>query len=171
MSALTSHASPGCAAILYTTTGRRVWYRCDPSTHHVVVSDESGQTLRVFGGWGRGPGRLDTPLDLAFVQPAFAGERLPAGHADAIWVAVADYGNRRVQVFELDGAVVGEVVLDGRGGEPWPPTALTWRAPVLEVEGVEGSRTGIHLSGALLAGTAARRERQPPVHSGVEARH
>lgn len=172
MSVLCTHPSPGCAAILFASTGRRLWYRCDPSTHHVVVTDESGETVRAFGGHGRGPGRLDTPLDVAFVQPQFAGEHLPADCADAVWVAVADYGNRRVQVFELDGAVVGEVVIDGDGDRPWPPAALAWQAPVLEVSGVEGARTRVHLSGALLAGTRARAEQhRRPAPFGVEARH
>jgi len=171
MSVVCTHPTAGCAVILFASTGRRLWYRCDPATHHVVVTDESGETVRAFGGHGRGAGRLDTPLDVAFVQPQFAGERLPADSADAVWVAVADYGNRRIQVFELDGALVGEVVLDADGDRPWPPAALAWRAPVLEVEGLEGARTRVHLSGALLAATAAAGDRRRPEPFGVEARH
>jgi hypothetical protein len=172
MSVLCTHPAAGVAAILFGATGRRLWYRCDPRTHHVVVTDDGGNAVRAFGGHGRGPGRLDTPLDLAFVQPQFAGEHLPADSADAIWVAVADYGNRRVQVFELDGAVVGEVMLDGDDSRAWPPAAVAWRAPVLEIEGVEGARLRVHLSGALLAGTSARAERaRRPQAVVVEARH
>jgi hypothetical protein len=172
MNVVCTHPSPGCAAILFASTGRRLWYRCDPATHHVVVTEESGETVRAFGGHGRGAGRFDTPLDLTFVQPQFAGEHLPADCADAVWVAVADYGNRRVQVFELDGAVVGEVVVDGDGDRPWPPAALAWRAPVLEVEGLDGARTRVHLSAALLAGMSAQGERhRRPLLVDTEARH
>lgn len=172
MNVVCTHPSPGCAVILFEATGRRLWYRSDPDTHHVVVSDESGRTVRAFGGRGSSPGRLDTPLDVTFVQPQFAGEHLPATSPDAVWLAVADYGNRRVQVFELDGAVVGEVTVDGAGDTPWPPAGLTWLAPVLEVEGVEGARTRIHLSGALLAGTTARAARgDRPQPAATEARH
>lgn len=172
MNVVCTHPSPGCAVILFEATGRRLWYRCDPATHHVVVSDEAGRTVRAFGGRGSGSGRLDTPLDVTFVQPQFAGEHLPASSPDAVWLAVADYGNRRVQVFELDGAVVGEVTVEGAGESPWPPAGLTWHAPVLEVEGVEGARTGIHLSGALLAGTAAGTTgARRPQAAATEARH
>ena len=172
MKVLCTHPAPGCASILFASTGRRLWSRCDPLTHHVVVTDDAGRTVRAFGGHGRAAGRLDTPLDVIFVQPQFAGEHLPADSAEAVWVAVADYGNRRVQVFELDGAVVGEVILDGDDHRPWPPAALAWRAPVLEVAGVEGAKTRVHLSGALLAGTSARAERaRRPQPFGLEARH
>jgi hypothetical protein len=156
MKVLCTHPATGTAAIRFGSTGRRLWYRCDPITHHVVVTDDRGRTVRAFGGYGRAPGRFDTPLDVTFVHPQFAGEHLPTDSADAVWIAVADYGNRRVQVFELDGAVVGEVAPDGDEGTPWPPAGLTWNAPVLEIEGVEGARTRVHLSGALLAGTTAR---------------
>ncbi len=91
-----------------------------------------------------------------FVRPQFAGEQLPADSADTVWMAVADYGNRRVQVFELDGTVVGELHVDGSDGRRWPPTALSWRGPVLEITGVEGARTAVHLSAALLANEPAR---------------
>ena len=74
--------------------------------------------MRVFGGFGRKAGALDSPLDVVFVRPEFAGERLPVDSADAVWVAVADYGNRRVQVFELDGTVVGEFAVDGPAARP-----------------------------------------------------
>jgi hypothetical protein len=165
------HPEPGRASIVFDTTGRRLDYRADPITHHVVDTDDAGRAVRAFGGHGRGAGCMDTPLDLVFVRPQFTGEHLP-GDADAVWLAVADYGNRRIQVFELDGAVVGEVGLEGTDQAPWPPCALHWRAPVLEVEGVEGRRTSLHLSGALLANVSARGERTrlAPV-VGLEARH
>ncbi len=156
MSVSYQHPAPGMSTIVFGSTGRHLRYRCDTLGHRIVVTDESETVVRVFGGFGRKPGGLDTPLDVVFVQPEFAGERLPMESADAVWVAVADYGNRRVQVFELDGAVVGEFAIEGPGNGGWVPTRLTWRSPVLEVEGVEGARTVVHLSAALLAGAGHR---------------
>ena len=62
-----------------------------------------------FGGRGSGPGQFDTPLDVVFVAPEFQGEGLPDDAPEAAWLAVADYGNRRVQIFDLDGCFVGAV--------------------------------------------------------------
>ncbi|MGE0813487.1 MAG: hypothetical protein AB7O28_16165 [Vicinamibacterales bacterium] len=157
MSLVCTHPAPGTGTIFYGTTGVTLRYRCDTVGHRVVVSDEAGRIVRAFGGFGRAPGCLDTPLDLAFVRPEFAGERLPFDMPDAVWLAVADYGNRRVQILELDGAVVGSISVEARDGGPWRPTGLAWRAPVLEIEGIEGARTKVHLSAALLAGTEAPR--------------
>lgn len=169
MSLAYAHPAPGMSTIFFPSTGRHLRYRCDPVGHRIVVTDETGEVVRVFGGLGRKAGALDTPLDLVFVQPAFAGERLPVDSADAVWVAVADYGNRRVQVFELDGSPVGEFSLDASDGTPWSPTGLVWRSPVLEVEGLDGARTAVHLSAALLAG-AGRTTFSRSVPGG-EARH
>jgi YD repeat-containing protein len=153
MSVLCSHPAPGTATILFGASGRRHWYRCDTIGHRIVVTDDEGQVLRVFGGFGRAPGSFDTPLDVVFVRPEFAGERLPLDSPDATWLAVADYGNRRVQIVELDGTLVGVITLDAADGGLWPPTALAWRAPVLDVEGIEGAKVPVHLSAALVAST------------------
>jgi len=136
-----------------TTFGPLV-YRLDAVTHRVIVSNREGQTLFAFGGYGSQPGQLNTPLDLVLVSPAFHGEHLPEATLDALWIAVADYGNRRVQVFDLDGCVVGAVGVSRalRGG----PCRLTWRSPVLDVEYPDGYRSTMHLAGALLHVT------QPP---------
>jgi hypothetical protein len=168
MSVFCGHPAPGTSTILFTSTGRHLRYRCDALAHRIVVSDDTGQVVRVFGGHGRRPGCLDTPLDVVFVRPEFAGEHLPIDSADAVWVAVADYGNRRVQIFELDGGLVGEVAVDAPDGSRWTPTALTWRSPVLELEGIEGARTAVHLSAALLAGGTPFTSR---LGSSSEARH
>lgn len=154
-----AHPAPGMSTICFTATGLRLRYRVDTLGHRVVVTDDRDEIVRVFGGYGRAAGSFDAPLDVVFVRPEFAGERLPLDSADAVWVAVADYGNRRVQVFELDGTPVGEFTVEGPCGAVWTPTWLSWRSPLLEVEGLEGASTVVHLSAALLAsgGTALPR--------------
>lgn len=172
MSIYCDHPTQGSGSIFFPKTGMHFLYRCDTHGHRVVVTDDAGRVVRAFGGWGRKPGCLDTPLDLVFVRPQFAGEHLPADSADAVWVAVADYGNRRVQIFELDGTVVGELHVDGSDGLRWPPTGLSWRGPVLEITGIEGLRTAVHLSAALLANEPAQAQRGRLLPStAVGARH
>jgi len=133
---------------------RNLTFRCDPSMHRVIVSTPNGDIVLEFGGYGSQPGAFDTPIDAALVKPEFFGEpSFPAvGGDDDIepWIAVADYGNRRVQVFELDGALVGIIDGDLLGGADGRPCGLRWRDPVLEVEGVDGARTRLHLGAALL---------------------
>lgn len=163
MSVLCGHPAVGTATIFYGTTGRHYRYTCDAIGHRILVTDEEGELVRGFGGFGRRAGQLDTPLDLVFVRPEFAGERLPVDSPDATWLAVADYGNRRVQVFEVDGALVGEAVLDAPDGGRWTPTRLTWHSPLLQVEGIEGARLSVHLSAALLAGVSRTPQRTRPV--------
>ncbi len=147
------HTAPGVATVTLGTTGRRLTYRCDADAHRVSVCDEFGRTTLEFGGPGSGPGLFDTPIDLTFVRPEFAGERLPACGPGAVWLAVADYGNRRVQILELDGVHIGTVELESTIAIG-PPCGLHWRAPLLEIEGVEGARTAVHLTAALLGSTS-----------------
>lgn len=172
MSVSYQHSAPGTSTIFFGATGLQLRYRCDTLGHRIVVTDEAGEVVRVFGGFGRKAGALDSPLDVVFVRPEFAGERLPVDSADAVWVAVADYGNRRIQVFELDGTVVGELHVDGSDGLRWPPTGLAWRGPVLEILGIEGARTSVHLSAALLASERQQLGRHRLLPSvAVGARH
>jgi hypothetical protein len=145
------HRAAGVATVRFGEAGRRLTYRCEPHTHQVTVEDDFGRVLMAFGGRGRAAGSLDTPLDLAFVRPTFSGERLPAAGLDGLWVAVADYGNKRIQVFELDGVHVGTVDLSDQPGLG-APCSVAWQSPLLEIEGVEGARTRIYLSAALLCG-------------------
>lgn len=133
--------------------GKRLTYRCEPELHRVAACNEFGDVVLSFGGLGRGLGRLNTPLDVAFVRPEFFGEVLPVAGPDAVWLAVADYGNRRVQLFELDGAYVATIDTDS-DGTIGAPCSLAWRAPILEVEGLEGARARVHLTAALLCGTS-----------------
>ena len=169
MSVTFGHPAAGMSTIFFPSTGLRLRFRCDPIGHRIVVTDDSDAVVRVFGGFGRRIGALDSPLDVVFVRPEFAGERLPVDSADAVWVAVADYGNRRIQVFELDGSSVGQFSIDAPDGTPWTPTGLVWRSPVLEVEGLDGARTAVHLSAALLAGAGTGADNRP--RPGSEARH
>jgi hypothetical protein len=137
---------------------RSFTYQCDPARHRVTVTDAHGFVVLEFGGFGRQPGAFDTPIDATLVMPEFFGESMfedAITKADDVqpWLAVADYGNRRVQIFELDGALVGvidEDVLGEADGGPCRPCGLVWRDPVLEVEGVDGRRVRLHLGAALL---------------------
>jgi len=163
MSIHLEHPAHGVAMVGFGPSGRRLTYRTDTDGHRVTVHDDFGRLQLAFGGCGRGPGALHTPLDLAFVHPTFPGERLPLCGPDAIWLAVADYGNRRLQIFEIDGAHVGTVALDDQPGIG-APCGLTWRNPVLEIEGIEGAHALLYLSAALLhstedSGSIARRPR------------
>jgi hypothetical protein len=133
-------------------------FRCDSQAHRVVVTDADGRVVLEFGGFGRQPGAFDTPIDATLVMPEFFGEP-PFGHDDVRngsvtpWLAVADYGNHRVQIFELDGTLVGvidEDILGDAAGRPCRPCGLVWRDPVLEIEGVDGGKTRLHLGAALL---------------------
>lgn len=150
MTIQTEHPATGLARVDLGVPRRRLTYCCDPNGHRVTVADEFERVVFAFGRRGRGPGQFRTPMDVVFVRPETVGECLPPVGPDAVWLAVADYGNRRVQVFELDGAFVGEVKVEdeGRFG---PPCGLEWRPPYLHIEGVEGARAQVHLAAALLA--------------------
>lgn len=83
-------------------------YVADESAHRVRVYDPSGAHLADWGGFGRGPGQLDRPAGLAL------------GPKDG-FLYVADSGNQRVQWFDGDGQVKGQLPLDnsaGPGGTP-----------------------------------------------------
>jgi len=65
-------------------------------------------------------------------------------------------------VLELNGAVVGCVPTDIGDDAIGAPCGLQWRRPLLEIEGTDGKRSSMHLSGALLwsstqSATAPRR--------------
>ena len=151
MSVRIEHPSTGVATVSLGVAGKRLTYRCEPELHRISVIDEFGRSVMAFGGLGRGLGRLNTPLDIVFVRPEFFGEVLPVSGPDAVWLAVADYGNRRVQIFELDGAYVASIEMTG-DVKVGAPCALAWRSPVLEIEGLEGARARVHLTAALLCG-------------------
>src|SRR5258706_2945430 len=83
-------------------------YLCDPDNHAIDVLDGSGQPVFSFGGQGCGPGQLDTPVDVAILT--LDGSEI-ASASDAV-LAVAERGNNRVQLFELDGGWLG-IIEDG----------------------------------------------------------
>jgi hypothetical protein len=124
------------------------FYVCDPGAHTIHVLDQERRPLFSFGGFGSGLGQFDTPTDVVIVRLETAD---PA--VDAELLVVADHGNHRLQMFELDGAVIGEI--GGHAGHwttagvpepigspffrlgdvpPLPfPSRLEWRAPYLDV--------------------------------------
>jgi hypothetical protein len=141
----------GGAATVHLSTGETLTYRCEPDLHRIIVCDSNGRLRFGFGGRGSGPGQFETPLDVVLVAPEFDGEGLADDAQDAAWLAVADYGNRRVQIFDLDGCFIGTVAdADREDNESGPPCRLTWRAPTLAVDGVDGGRSVMHLTAALL---------------------
>lgn len=157
-----AHPEPGIATVGFGSTGRGLTYRTDAETHRVTAHDDFGRVQFGFGGLGRGPAALDTPLDLTCIDPTFPGEHLPIGSPFAVWLAVADYGNRRVQIYELDGAHVGVITLADQPAVV-APVRLRWSNPVLHIEGVEGARTSVYVTAALLhdaAGTVSWRPRE-----------
>jgi hypothetical protein len=169
MSPTASHDwSEAGAATLELSTGERVTYRCEPDLHRITVRDSRGFLRFAFGGRGTGEGQFDTPLDVVLVAPEFQGEGLRPDAPESAWLAVADYGNRRVQILELDGCFVGTVADNGdRFGSP---CRLAWRAPTLVVEGVDGARNVMHLSAALLFASTRYRNVRPTFRTVVTSR-
>lgn len=155
MSITLATSAAASAIVRHARTGQQRVYACDAAAHLVVIGDAAGRAVGAFGGRGTSVGRLDTPLDAVLVHPNFGGEPLGLAGIDTSWLAVADYGNCRVQLFELDGAFVAALPLHDDRGRPWAPCALAWRAPFLDVSGVDGARSRLYLSAALLAGDPA----------------
>lgn len=153
-------------AVTVTTPFGRRTYTVDTFGHRIVVTDaETGGIAFTFGRRGSELGSFDVPLDITAVTPTFHDDAT-AESPDA-WLAVADYGNARVQIFELDGTLVD--VLNGEELDyGWRPSQVTWRAPFLQIRGVEGAGCRIHLAAALLAHTAGRVGRPLDVIDAVD---
>ncbi len=74
----------------------------------VAKYDRHGEWVKQWGGPGKGPGEFSTPHSIA---------------ADAKGnIHVADRGNRRIQVFDTDGAFLREIKID----VPVPPGVKPW---------------------------------------------
>lgn len=135
-------------------------YEADLGGHRIVARAADGRIAFAFGGYGRGPAQFDTPLDVVTIWPRFCGEgdpnSEPVSARCAPWLAVADYGNHRVQFFEADGAYVGETGL----GAHEPPCHLAWRAPTLEIRTVDGASLRVHVAAALVSTTRRERRRR-----------
>lgn len=149
------------------STGRA--FVCDPVNHRINVVGERLQPLFSFGGLGSGAGQFREPSDVTIVS-AYSGS--PEAVEQATVLAVADCGNDRVQLFELDGAFIG--VLEGsrradedvtdwwtdRAGAPLfrlkpipalpEPSRLEWRPPFLDVVTKGEQTVSLNLEWALL---------------------
>ena len=146
---------------------RGVLYTCDPEHHCIHVTDHAGHPLFTFGSQGSGPGQFKQPSDVALVP--VGGVEDVRGHAPLALV-VADRDNHRLQLFELDGALMGTIdPWQGRGRHiewvaraGWPffrlnpvpqlvlPSRLSWRHPYLDVLSADGQIVEIDLPLALL---------------------
>ncbi len=111
-----SRWSIGAAAFDNAATGETRSYLCDPDHHRVHIAAADGQLIASFGRFGSEPGEFDTPSDVALVRVPFAGEDIGDDDLAGRLVAVADYGNDRVQLFEPDGVLFG--VISGRHDDP-----------------------------------------------------
>jgi hypothetical protein len=142
-------------------------FTCDPVNHRIDVSDTSLRPLFSFGGFGSAPGQFNQPTDVALVPLG-----LPDGDGGSapLVLVVADRDNHRIQVFELDGALIAcvdpwrgrsrHVELFSRAG--WPyfrinpipqlvlPSRLEWRQGALEVMSSEGHIVQLDLALTLL---------------------
>lgn len=145
-------------------------YLCDPDDHYIHVLDQDYRPLFSFGGFGAGLGQFDTPTDVAIVWIDAAS---PADcSAENAVLLVADRGNNRVQVLELDGTPIcaigqtpppASAALTGwslRAGWPFfrlgsappltSPSRLEWRAPYLDVACAGAAMVRVDLAAALL---------------------
>jgi len=143
-------------------------YHCDPEAHCIDVLDQDYRPLFSFGGYGSNPGQFDTPSDVAIV---WLDETVPADRvADTAVLAVADQGNHRLQLCELDGAPICAIggPAAGHASTGWParagypffrlggplplpfPSRLEWRSPHLDVACAGTTMVRIDLATALL---------------------
>ncbi len=160
----------GLAVVPGATTAATRVFVCDSWNHRIQVLDGDGRLQFAFGGHGRGDAQFDEPSDIAIVRPQFAGEPTSITGPDLL-LAVADSGNCRVQVLELDGAFVAafgsgdapsDGVTPGFTREGWPffcggtqpylplPSRLAWRSPYLDVSCADGRIVRVDLALALL---------------------
>jgi hypothetical protein len=136
--------------VVQPSSGRLI-YEVDSSRHLVVARHGSGPVAFAFGGYGDGPGQFRTPLHVIAVPSVVTGDAGSGTDVVALgsapWLAVADYGNHRIQFFECDGAYLGDTEL----GSTRPPCLLYWSAPVLSVTTLDGRTIRVRPAAALLS--------------------
>jgi hypothetical protein len=148
-------------------------YLCDPEGHSIDVLDQDYKPLFSFGGYGSNLGQFDSPTDVAIVWIDAASPTDCT--ADTAVLVVADRGNNRIQLLELDGApicAIGQGDGSRKGLDPrpvpfsiragWPffrlasapqlvnPSRLEWRAPYLDVACAGAAMVRVDLAAALL---------------------
>lgn len=141
----------------------RIFYEADTAGHRVVARYDDGRIAFAFGGFGSRAGQFDTPLHAVLVVPEFVGEPQAGSVSGDLfpWLAVADYGNHRIQFFECDGSWIGETELDPRQ----PPCQLAWRAPALDITTLDGRVVRVHVAASLLSTTRHEQRHQLRRHS------
>jgi hypothetical protein len=143
-------------------------YLCDPGAHSIHLLDHEHRPVFSFGGFGSRPGQFNRPTDVAVVRIDGLD---PAGPTSVpTMLVVADRGNHRLQLFELDGASIA--VIGGHAGAwspgrwpartGWPffclgcvprlpfPSRLEWRSPYLDVACAGRMMVRLDLAAALL---------------------
>jgi hypothetical protein len=164
--------SIGIALVSAPHLGGERAYLCDSKHHRIDVLDHQWRPLFSFGGHGAALGQFDTPSDISIVwlaDPADEATDDPTLPEMAV-LAVADLGNHRIQLFELDGSPIGEVkgesarlLPDGgldRACAPFfrvgtiprfpMPSRLDWHAPFLEIVCARGAVVRLDLAAAVL---------------------
>lgn len=149
-----------------THDGRQLTFHCDPVAHCVRIVDARGRTCGVLGR--PGAGALHTPLDVTVVRPPLAGPRLPMLLPDTEWIAVADYGHRCIQLFDVDGTHIAAIDLSDEPGLG-APCGVSWHAPMLEVEGLDGCCVELYLGARLLASQETRTAIARPIRAAWPA--
>lgn len=162
--------SPGGLAIL--AHGRPEETRlfvADTGNHRIQIFDGLGRPIVAFGAEGSRAGQFRRPSAITLARPDLPWEESTDDASIACVLVVADEGNDRLQVFDLDGAWLATI--DGEpDGAPtpvlaamgWPyfrvaapgvataPSHVTWRAPWLLVSGRKKRARRIDLAGAML---------------------
>lgn len=88
-------------------------YVVDSGNHRIQVFDTLGNFLRMWGGSGNDPGQFNGPCDIA-VGLVYEGTAVK-------FIAVSDFGNNRVQLFDTNGNLLSVVT-----GIPGPVGLYGW---------------------------------------------
>lgn len=96
-------------------------YVTDSQNHHIQVFDAAYNPIRVIGKSGS-QGALNFPVDAEIVN----------GITNSQEIFVADQGNKRIQVYDLDGNWLRNFTFDGVDGQN-----CNWMTGVCEIPGVQ----------------------------------